>query len=55
MPRTGETCETSGIYNGTCDKSHVKQISLSEGERFPPCRTASCQGAVTWTLFIRAK
>lgn len=50
MPRTGEKCQASGIYNGTCNNHHVKQISLSHNEVFPPCNTAGCSGAVTWTL-----
>ena len=50
MPKTGETCQQSGIYNGTCSNHHVKQIALSKGDRFPPCHTSACQGSVTWAL-----
>lgn len=48
MPRTGETCQTSGIYRPDCGD---KEIALSEGERFPPC--GDCNRAVNWTL-VRA-
>lgn len=49
MPKTGETAQTSGIYEGNCiPKGHKKQIALSKGERFPPC--GDCHGPVTWTL-----
>lgn len=55
MPRTGDICQTSGIYKGTCNKTHVTQISLSKGEHFPPCNTTACAGAVTWTLVQATK
>jgi hypothetical protein len=42
---TGQKCEQSGIYDSNC---HTKQIALSKGDTFPPCRT--CQKSVTWTL-----
>jgi hypothetical protein len=48
MPKTGEKCGTSGIYNGNCATGHTKQIALSQGETFPPCH--GCKGPVTWTL-----
>ena len=48
VPRTGETCQTSGIYRNNC---HTKEIALSKGERFPPC--SHCRQAATWTL-VRA-
>jgi hypothetical protein len=48
MPKTGETCQTSGIYEGRCAQAHFKEIALSKNERFPPCH--GCQQAVTWTL-----
>jgi hypothetical protein len=57
MPHTGEKCQTSGIYKGTCTTNggHVKQDSLSVGETFPPCNTATCKGSVTWTLVQATK
>jgi len=42
--RTGEECQRSGIYDSNC---HTKQIALSKGTTFPPCR---CRKAVMWTL-----
>lgn len=50
MPKSGEKCGTSGIYNGTCNNQHVRQIALSNGDTFPPCHTSNCSGSVTWTL-----
>ena len=44
MPYTGDSCPTSGIYQGSCGY----QIALSRGERFPPC--PHCHTAVRWTL-----
>jgi len=42
--RTGEECQQSGIYDSNC---HTKQLALSKGATFPPCR---CRQAVIWTL-----
>ena len=42
---TGEKCQQSGLYDSDC---HTKQIALSKGDTFPPCRT--CSRSVTWTL-----
>jgi hypothetical protein len=56
MPHTGEKCQTSGIYDGVCTKNgqhQVKQIAVSVGNTFPPCHTATCAGAVRYTL-VRA-
>lgn len=50
MPKTGETCQTSGIYNASCSNRHVKQVALSKGNTFPPCHTSQCAGSVTYTL-----
>jgi hypothetical protein len=36
---TGQKCEQSGLYDSDC--GHTKQIALSKGDTFPPCRT--CQ------------
>jgi hypothetical protein len=55
MPATGETCQQSGIYSGKCGKQHVKEIALSKGDRFPPCNTSACSGAVTYTLKTATK
>ena len=44
--RTGEECQRSGIYDSNC---HTKQIALSKGATFPPCR---CRKAVMWTLVL---
>lgn len=49
MPGTGQTCKKSGIYKGDCNCS--REISLSKGERFPPC--SGCRKAVNW-LLVRA-
>lgn len=46
MPRTGETNQQSGIYQG--DDAHREQIALSRGERFPPC--GDCKRPVNWKL-----
>ncbi len=49
MAKTGEKCQTSGIYSGDCiPKSHKQEIALSKGETFPPCN--ACTQAVHWTL-----
>lgn len=45
MPKTGQTCQQSGIYSPDCGG---KRIALSKGEIFPPC--AHCSRAVNWTL-----
>lgn len=50
MPRTGEKCDTSGIYNANCNNNHIKQVALSKGDTFPPCNTSGCSGAVNYTL-----
>ena len=53
MPHTGEKCQTSGIYDGVCKKNgthRVKQLAVSVGNTFPPCNTATCSGAVSYTL-----
>lgn len=42
---TGQKCQQSGIYQSGC--TDRIQISLSEGETFPPCRN---HGSVTWYL-----
>ena len=42
--RTGEECQQSGIYDSNC---HTKQLALSKGATFPPCR---CRQAVIWIL-----
>lgn len=46
MPKTGETCQQSGIYKPNCCE---KQIALSKNEKFPPCRDHP-GGPATWTL-----
>ena len=46
MPKTGEKCEVSGIYEGDCKCT----IEIEQGATFPPCR--SCDRAVHWT-FVR--
>jgi hypothetical protein len=49
--RTGEKCQTSGVYYCTTHPSN--EIPLSKGETFPPC---SLHGghAATWILRRRA-
>jgi len=42
--RTGEECQQTGIYDSNC---HTKQLALSKGATFPPCR---CRQGVIWTL-----
>jgi len=49
MPRTGELCPESGVYESDC---HKNQIPLSKGERFPPCGT--CKKAANWTFVRKA-
>lgn len=50
--KTGEKCQTSGVYKGDCiPKSHKQEIALSKGETFPPCN--ACHHAVNWAL-VRA-
>ena len=45
MPKTGQTCTTSGIYKNDC---HAKQIPLAVGKEFPPC--SHCHRPANWTL-----
>ena len=53
MSNTGEVCTQSGIYNGVCTKNgthQVKQVAVSQGERFPLCHTGACKGSVHFML-----
>ena len=43
MPTTGETCESSGVYMGSCGHEH----SFDKGDTFTPC--SYCNKSVTWT------
>ncbi len=52
MPRTGQVAEVSGVYRNDCAApGHHREIALSQGETFPPCR--DCHRAVNWTLVRR--
>ena len=53
MLTTGNTVPVSGIYSGICNNHHVKEISVSVGEKLPPCNTGSCSGSVKYRL-VRA-
>ncbi len=48
---TGHPCPMSGIWQSK--GCHPKQIALSKGEVFPPCR--DCHRAVTWVLIRRTQ
>lgn len=58
MPKTGETCQRSGVYrfaghpdgSTACHTAEENEIPLSKGETFPPIR--SCSKAAFWT-FVR--
>ena len=58
MPNTGEVCTQSGIYKGVCtaNGSHqMKQVAVSNGNRFPVCYTGACKGSVQYTLLQAMK
>ena len=52
----GEVCEESGVYRlkgkcaSSCGSEEQREIPLTKGEKFPPCR--SCKGKVVWE-FVR--
>lgn len=48
---TGQICQQSGIYY--CSSHPQNRISLSKGERFPPCGHSGGHGA-TWILAVKA-
>ena len=57
----GEICPESGVYrlkdrdckgNGTRDSEEQREIPLTKGERFPPCK--NCKGKVVWEFVRRA-
>lgn len=55
---TGETCPESGVYRlVNCDKwgcsKAQREIPLSKGERFPPCRNCGT-GRAEWKLVRKA-
>ena len=43
MPTTGEICERSGVYRGSCGHDH----RFDKGDTFTPC--SYCNKSVTWT------
>lgn len=49
--RTGETCQTSGVYY--CETHSSNTIPLSKGEKFPPCSVSGGHSA-NWILKERA-
>ena len=54
MPQTGQLASESGIYRNDCSLAgHKREIALSRGEKFPPCR--DCTRSVTWTLVRRTQ
>jgi hypothetical protein len=55
MPSTGQICIRSGIYSGKCSNHHVKEITLSLGERFPPCHSPTCKGPMKYRLVRPAR
>lgn len=57
----GEVCPESGVYRlkgkdcaegGGCESEEQREIPLTKGERFPPCR--NCKGPVVWEYVRRA-
>jgi hypothetical protein len=48
MPRTGETCQTSGIYKVINHIKHPKEITMVKGKEFPPC--SECHEKVEYQL-----
>lgn len=46
MPYSSEKCQQSGIYTPDCLD---KQIALSKGDTFPPCRSHPGR-RILWTL-----
>lgn len=53
MPKTGETCQTSGIYK--CKTHFNHEITVPKGHTFPPCDKAgpAKAHAAEWVL-VRA-
>ena len=47
MPKTGNICRESGIYEAQC--SHRTQVALTKGDPFPPCGGAPTHGP-NWVL-----
>ncbi len=43
--KTGDTCPQSGIWSSACCDN---RISMTKGERFPPCR--GCHKAADWEI-----
>ncbi len=57
----GEICPESGVYrlkgksvekDDGCDTEEQREIPLTKGERFPPCK--NCKGKVQWEYVRRA-
>ena len=48
MSRTGEICQTSGIYTVVNHINHPKEITMVKGHVFPPC--AECHQGVEYRL-----
>ncbi|MDX6480331.1 MAG: hypothetical protein QOG85_841 [Gaiellaceae bacterium] len=66
MPKTGESCSTSGTYSGRCDKrGHTESAQFQSGDTFTACSTGECGGqgrppsgggsAMNWTLVSAKK
>lgn len=41
MPRTGDICQTSGIYTVINHIEHPREITMVKGKEFPPCTQCS--------------
>jgi len=49
---TGESCEKTGAYEGTCRRNqHHNEFIVTQGEVFPPC--AHCNSLVDWRVKMR--
>jgi hypothetical protein len=57
----GQVCPESGVYrlkdrdcknNSNCVSEDQREIPLTKGEKFPPCRM--CKGRVIWEFVRRA-
>jgi hypothetical protein len=48
LTKTGDCCQTAGLYFGHGGCGHAAQLTLARQESFPECKV--CGGAVNWTL-----
>ena len=55
MPKTGERCDRSGKYSGTCEqRQHRESAGFTSGDTFTPCSTCGGLGkqpgaVMNWT------